>query len=47
MRRPARLYSSVPCTAKKGEVQKDEVKPYVDAAMTFEELQALFDNKRY
>lgn len=29
----------------KGEVQRDEVRPYVDAAMTFEELQALFDSK--
>ncbi len=34
-----------PCTAKKGEVQKEEVKKYVDAAMTFEELQALFDSR--
>lgn len=34
-----------PCTAKKMEVQKDEVRPYVDAALTFEELQALFDSK--
>lgn len=34
-----------PCTAKKMEVQKDTVKPYVDAAMTFEELQALFDSR--
>ncbi len=34
-----------PCTAKKGEVQKDEVKKWVDAAMTFEELQAMFDSK--
>lgn len=34
-----------PCTAKKMEVQKEEVKPYVDACMTFEELQALFDSK--
>ncbi len=34
-----------PCTAKKGEVQKPEVKPYVDAVMTFEELQALFDSR--
>lgn len=32
-----------PCTAKKKEIQQDEVKPYVDSAMTFEELQALFD----
>ncbi len=34
-----------PCTAKKAEIQKDEVKPYVDAALTFEELQALFDSR--
>ena len=27
------------------EVQKDEVKPWVDVAMTFEELQALFDSR--
>ena len=34
-----------PCTAKKMEVQKEEVKPYVDSCITFEELQALFDSK--
>ena len=34
-----------PCTAKKLEVQKETVKPYVDATITFEELQALFDSK--
>lgn len=34
-----------PCTAKKAEVQKETVSPYVDAAMTFEELQALLDSK--
>lgn len=34
-----------PCTAKKAEVQKEEVKKYVDVAMTFEELQAMFDSK--
>ncbi len=34
-----------PCTAKKAEAQLEEVKPYVDAVMTFEELQALFDSK--
>lgn len=34
-----------PCTAKKGEVQREEVRPYVDVAMTFEELQALFDSR--
>ena len=34
-----------PCTAKKAERQLDTVKDYVDAVMTFEELQALFDSK--
>ena len=34
-----------PCTAKKAEIQLESVKPYVDAVMTFEELQALFDSK--
>ena len=34
-----------PCTAKKAEAQLDSVKPYIDAVMTFEELQALFDSK--
>ena len=34
-----------PCTAKKAEILKDEVKPYVDSVITFEELQALFDSK--
>ncbi len=34
-----------PCTAKKAEVQLEKVNPYVDVAMTFEELQALFDSK--
>lgn len=34
-----------PCTAKKAEVRKDTVKPYVDEAITFEELQALFDSR--
>ena len=34
-----------PCTAKKLEVQKERVKPYIDAAITFEELQALFDSR--
>lgn len=34
-----------PCTAKKAEAQLDKVKPYVDAVLTFEELQALFDSK--
>ena len=34
-----------PCTAKKIEVKLDTVSPYVDAVLTFEELQALFDSK--
>ena len=34
-----------PCTAKKAEAQLDSVKPYVDAVLTFEELQALYDSK--
>lgn len=34
-----------PCTAKKAEAQLEEVKPYVDTVLTFEELQALFDSK--
>lgn len=34
-----------PCTAKKAEMQREEVKPYVDAVLTFEELQALFDSR--
>ena len=33
-----------PCTAKKAEVQLEEVRPYVDSVITFEELQALFDS---
>lgn len=34
-----------PCTAKKAEAQLENVKPYIDAVLTFEELQALFDSK--
>lgn len=34
-----------PCTAKKAEFQKEEVRPYIDSVITFEELQALFDSK--
>ncbi|MDY5731267.1 MAG: 4Fe-4S dicluster domain-containing protein [Eubacteriales bacterium] len=34
-----------PCTAKKAEAQLETVKPYIDAVMTFEELQALYDSK--
>ena len=34
-----------PCTAKKAEAQLPKVDEYVDAVITFEELQALFDSK--
>ena len=34
-----------PCTSKKAEAQLDTVKEYVDAVLTFEELQALIDSK--
>lgn len=34
-----------PCIAKKAEVKKEEVSQCVDYALTFEELQALFDSK--
>ena len=34
-----------PCTAKKSEMQKEEVSPYVDTVLTFEELQVLFDSR--
>ena len=36
-----------PCTAKKAEAQLESVKPYVDAVLTFEELQALFDSRGF
>jgi len=34
-----------PCTSKKAEAQLEHVKEYVDAVLTFEELQALIDSK--
>ncbi len=34
-----------PCTAKKAEARLDNAKEYVDAVLTFEELQALFDSR--
>ena len=34
-----------PCTAKKAEAQLEDVKPFVDVVLTFEELQALFDSR--
>lgn len=42
---PCKIIFIGPCTAKKAEVQKESVRPYVDVAMTFEELQALFDSR--
>ena len=42
---PCKVVFIGPCTAKKAEVQLEKVKPYVDCALTFEELQALFDSK--
>ena len=36
-----------PCTAKKHEQQRDEVKPYVDCVLTFEELQAWIDSRDF
>ena len=42
---PCKIVFIGPCTAKKAEILKDEVKPYVDSCMTFEELQALFDSR--
>ena len=35
-----------PCTAKKAEAQLEKAKPHVDAVLTFEELQALFDSRK-
>ena len=34
-----------PCTAKKAEIQREDVSKYVDSVLTFEELQALFDSR--
>lgn len=34
-----------PCTAKKMEIKNEEVAPYIDTAITFEELQALYDSR--
>ena len=36
-----------PCTAKKAEAQLENVKPWVDCVLTFEELQALFDSRDF
>lgn len=43
----ARIVFIGPCTAKKMECQREDVAPYVDAVMTFEELQALFDSREF
>lgn len=42
---PCKVIFIGPCTAKKAEVHKPQIKKYVDAAVTFEELQALFDSR--
>ena len=36
-----------PCTAKKAERELDSVKDLIDAVLTFEELQALFDSREF
>lgn len=41
----AKLVFIGPCTAKKAEAQLENVKPYVDVVLTFEELQALYDSR--
>lgn len=40
-----RLVFIGPCTAKKAEIMQDRIKDLVDVALTFEELQALFDSR--
>ena len=41
----AKLIFIGPCTAKKAEARREENKPYIDAVLTFEELQALYDSR--
>ena len=41
----ARVVFIGPCTAKKKEIKRPEVSPYVDSAISFEELLALFDSR--
>lgn len=41
----ARVIFIGPCTAKKVEAQRAEVRPWIDAVITFEELQALLDSR--
>ncbi len=43
----ARVVFIGPCTAKKAEAQEENVRKYVDAVLTFEELQALFDSRDF
>lgn len=43
---PCKVVFIGPCTAKKMEFQKPEVRPYIDSVITFEELQALLDAKK-
>ncbi len=42
---PCKVVFIGPCTAKKAERQREEVSPFVDVVLTFEELQALFDSR--
>ena len=44
---PCKVVFIGPCTAKKAEIKRPEVRDYVDAALTFEELQALFDSRDF
>ncbi len=41
----AKIVFMGPCTAKKAEIRRAKVKPYIDSVITFEELQALLDGK--
>lgn len=41
----ARIVFIGPCTAKKAEIKRDRVSPYVDSVITFEELLALLDSR--
>ncbi len=41
----ARIVFMGPCTAKKMELNRPEVAPYIDSVITFEELQAMIDSR--
>jgi len=43
----ARVVFIGPCTAKKMEMKREEVQPWVDSVLTFQELQALFDSREF